>query len=118
VQYIFTSFNRELDISNKFLIATYLYTKNDNDRALIFDDWFAYGYKNKESFFEKYPREVGSEEVEKEFLAHQSWKRRTKLDATPTILVNGYKLPPNYKIEDFRYVSNLVLQSKREAMDA
>lgn len=118
VQYIFTSFNKELEISNKFLIAAYLYSKDDTDRALIFDHWFEYGYKNKESFFKKYSMDLESEEVEKEFLAHKSWKIRTQLDATPTILVNGHKLPPNYKIEDFRYISNLVLQSKREAMDA
>lgn len=118
VQYIFTSFNKELEISNKFLIAAYLHSKDDVDRAMIFDDWFEFGYKDKESFFKKYSMDLESEEVEREFSAHKSWKRRTQIDATPTILVNGYKLPPNYKIEDFRYISNLDLQSKREAMDA
>ena len=41
--------------------------------------------------------------IEVEFQKHQSWKGKTQLRATPTILVNGYKLPDNYKIEDLRY---------------
>ena len=30
-------------------------------------------------------------------------KEKTQLRATPTILVNGYKLPDNYKIKDLKY---------------
>jgi len=41
-------------------------------------------------------------QVEKEFQKHEAWKATTKLTATPTILVNGYKLPGNYKIEDLK----------------
>jgi protein-disulfide isomerase len=41
--------------------------------------------------------------IEVEFQKHESWKEKTHLRATPTILVNGYKLPDNYKIEDLRY---------------
>jgi len=36
----------------------------------------------------------------------EAWKAKTQLRATPTILVNGYKLPDNYKIEDLRYFTN------------
>ena len=41
--------------------------------------------------------------IETEFQKHESWKAKTPLRATPTILVNRYKLPANYKIEDLRY---------------
>jgi len=41
-------------------------------------------------------------QVEAEFQKHEAWKEKTKLRATPTILVNGYKLPDNYKIEDLK----------------
>jgi len=42
-------------------------------------------------------------EVENEFLSHEAWKERTQLRATPTVLVNGYKLPENYRVEDLEY---------------
>jgi len=42
-------------------------------------------------------------EIEVEFQKHEAWKEKTQLRATPTILVNGFKLPDNYKIEDLRY---------------
>jgi protein-disulfide isomerase len=41
--------------------------------------------------------------IEAEFQRHKQWKEETKLRATPTILVNGYKLPENYRIEELRY---------------
>jgi len=37
---------------------------------------------------------------------------RKKFRATPTILVNGYKLPDNYKIEDLRYFTEFNVEVK------
>jgi len=37
-----------------------------------------------------------------------------QLRATPTILVNGYKLPENYKIEDLRYFTESDFDFKNE----
>lgn len=34
-------------------------------------------------------------------------ERAVRLRATPTILVNGYKLPDNFKVEDMRYFKNI-----------
>ena len=45
--------------------------------------------------------------VELEFKKHNAWKEKTQIRATPTILVNGYKLPENYKIEDLWYFTEL-----------
>jgi protein-disulfide isomerase len=45
--------------------------------------------------------------IEAEFQEHENWKAKTQLRATPTILVNGYKLPDNYKIEDLRYFTDV-----------
>ena len=35
-------------------------------------------------------------------------RKNTQLQATPTILVNGHKLPDNYKIEDLKYFTEFV----------
>ena len=48
-------------------------------------------------------------DIETEFQKHEAWKGKTQLRATPTILVNGYQLLGNYKIEDLRYFTEFVL---------
>jgi len=50
--------------------------------------------------------------IEVEFQKHDSWKAITQLRATPTIIVNGYKLPDNYKIEDLRYFTEFNVDQK------
>ncbi len=105
VQYIFSSFNEELDISNKYLIGAY-FQKNGEAKE-IFDEWFEKGKFNKEEFFKLYPINTDTQEVIREFHLHEQWKEHSGLRATPTILVNGYKLPDNFKIEDMRYFKNI-----------
>lgn len=102
VQYIFSSFSEDLDSSNKFLTAIY-FTKEELDRTAIYRDWFEGGRNKKQEFFEKYDM-VENELIISEFKKHQAWVDKTGLRATPTILVNGYKLPDNYKIEDLKYI--------------
>ena len=36
---------------------------------------------------------------------HEQWKKQSGLRATPTILVNGYKLPDSYKTENIKYIT-------------
>jgi len=69
----------------------------------IISDWFEKGKPLKEAFFENMQLNMENPEIEAEFQKHEAWKAKTQLRATPTILVNGYKLPDNYKIEDLRY---------------
>jgi len=61
----------------------------------------------KEAFFDDLLLEMKNPEIEVEFQKHESWKVKSQLRATPTILVNGYKLPDNYKIEDLRYFEKI-----------
>ena len=106
IQYVFSSFGEELDISSKFLISTYLNTEKEH-MMFIYDLWFKEGKFNKESFFEQYPFDLTDNRVIIEFDKHFQWKQSTKIDATPTILINGYKLPNNYQIEDLRFFTKL-----------
>jgi len=111
VQYIFSSFFESLDSSNKFMIAAYL--KNNMIRSQeIYTEWFQKGKLIKEDFFKKYNLDIESVAVEKEFALHKQWISETKIKATPTILVMGYKLPDNYKIEDLRYLKSLDVDAK------
>ncbi|WP_406826388.1 vitamin K epoxide reductase family protein [Pedobacter sp. KACC 23697] len=106
IQYIFSSFGPGLDISNKFLIAIYQ-NNNELETAKIYQEWFETGKLDKESFFEKFQIDVNSKEVTHEFEKHKNWITETQLQITPTIMVNGYKLPLNYQIEDLRYLTEL-----------
>ena len=100
--YRFSSFNKELEFANKYLIAAYL-QKERIECEQIISEWFEKGKSLKEAFFDGLNLDIEAPEVKAEFQAHEAWKEKTQLRATPTLLVNGYLLPANYKIEDLRY---------------
>jgi len=109
VQYIFSSFMPDLDFANKYLIAAYL-EKEQSEFERIIADWFEKGKPLKEAFFEGLHLDMENPAIEAEFQKHEAWKEKTQLRATPTILVNGYQLPGNYKIEDLRYFERLKIE--------
>jgi protein-disulfide isomerase len=106
IQYILSSFDSSLDFANKYLIAACL--EKDKPAAIrIFDDWFEKGKPLKADFFKDFHLDINRPDVEIEFKKHESWREKTKLRATPTILANGYQLPENYRIEDLRYFTTI-----------
>jgi thiol-disulfide isomerase/thioredoxin len=111
VQYIFSSFEESLDSSSKFLIAAYLDNKMDRTRK-IYSEWFERGNYQKDKFFQKHNLDIEKEAVVKELHSHKLWQEKNTISSTPTILVFGYKLPANYKIEDLKYFKNLDVNSK------
>ena len=102
IQYIFSAFNESLEYVNRYFIADYL-EKGSEAAWQIYTEWFEKGKTLKEDFFKDLQLDMTNLAIEVEFQKHESWKEKTLLRATPTILVNGYKLPENYKIEDLRY---------------
>jgi len=76
----------------------------------LFSDWFSGGKALKEAFFKDMHLDMSNSPIEIEFQKHEAWKEKTQLRATPTILVNGYKLPENYKIEDLRFFMEFTLE--------
>ncbi len=103
IQYLFLSFP-DLEESNLFLIGTYL-KMNTKESMKVYTEWFNQGGKNqKESFFKRYPLNLNENDTRKEYEAHREWGINSGINSTPTILVNGYLLPPFYKIEDLMEV--------------
>jgi len=102
VQYLFSSFRPDLEFANKYLIAVYL-EKEQKEFERIIADWFEKGKALKEAFFKDLHLNMDNPDIEVEFRKHEAWKEKTQLRATPAILLYGYKLPDNYKIEDLRY---------------
>jgi uncharacterized membrane protein/thiol-disulfide isomerase/thioredoxin len=136
VQYIFTSFkyNNRLEYSSKFLIAAYLNLDMELTRK-IYEEWFdgkeSFFYSNIDmnidSFLKLYSAwfidiqnkynvteiiqpDIEDQNSKEEFSEQQKWVNKVNIQGTPTIFINGYLLPENYKIEDLKYFDNLDLK--------
>ena len=105
VQYILSSFNENLDSTNKFLIAACLIDKTDSAMQ-IFKDWFEKGKLLRDDYFKDMGLQMENPMIEVEFQKHELWKEKNRIRRTPTVLVNGYQLPEIYKIKDLRYFTN------------
>ena len=67
------------------------------------NDWYTQGSKKYEAWAQKYPIMFNGEMkivTEKQ----KAWCKLTEIAFTPTILVNGYKLPEPYRLEDIKYL--------------
>jgi protein-disulfide isomerase len=106
IRYIFASFHPRRDFASKGLIAAYL-QKERNKFEHIIADWFQEGKLLKEAFFNDLQLDMTDPAIEAELQKHEAWRAKTQLRATPTIIINGYQLPGNYKIEDLRYFIEL-----------
>jgi uncharacterized membrane protein len=103
VQYIFSSFNEQLEDSSRYLISCY----NPDDQQKSKDEftkWYAGEKNNHEDIVKRYSDQIHKDDVEKELNRHKEWRKRTNLIATPTILVNGFELPAEYEIEDLAMI--------------
>lgn len=49
---------------------------------------------------------IHTQAVEDEMEKHKRWRNKTSLIATPTVLINGYKLPDEYELEDLAMIVN------------
>ena len=80
---------------------------DDSDSALqLVTDWFENGKAQRDEYYKDWYLDIEAPEVEAEFQKHEAWKKQSQLRATPTVLVNGYKLPENYKIEDLEHFTD------------
>jgi hypothetical protein len=103
IEYILSSFSEELESTNRYLIAAAL-QKPDWQQTV--SGWFEKGKPQRDEFFKDFNLDMTDPRIEEEFQRHKHWKEETKLQATPTVLVAGYKLPDNYQIEDLRYFTD------------
>jgi hypothetical protein len=97
-----------LESSSLFLIDIY---HNYPDQVLqIFNEWFNGKKNQKEKIFAKY--NFNPDNNNSEYIRHKEWREKYKLMTTPIILINGYRLPENYKIEDIRFLTEFNIDIK------
>ena len=105
IQYIFSSFNDDVEINTRFLIAVYLQRK---DLAMdMYKRWYVDGHKSIKDYPESSNIDLYAEGVNKAIEYGKAWKEQTGYVATPTVLVNGYKMPEEYAVEDLEFIESL-----------
>jgi lysophospholipase L1-like esterase len=102
---VFTANNTEDDI--KTPISRHLVALNEfPDKELIkraLNDWYGQKQKNYESWAKAYPAPLNGVEYQK-IDKQNAWCRLAEVTATPTLLLNGYKLPDLYQLADLKYM--------------
>lgn len=112
IQYILSSFDSTLDSSCEFFL--YVNKKYPIEkRNQIYSEWFDKGKYDKENFFKRYDYVV-DDNVSPEYQKHLEWKGKMKIQATPTVLFDGYELPEMYfqQIEKLAFFTHLEINPK------
>ncbi|RYF25852.1 MAG: hypothetical protein EOO42_02880 [Flavobacteriales bacterium] len=79
-----------------------------NDTKLLasaLNDWYKQGSKKYATWAEKYPVTFNGE-MKTVTEKQKAWCKLAEISVTPTILINGYKLPAPYRLEEVKYLLN------------
>lgn len=68
------------------------------------DDWYLAERKNYDVFAAKYPMNGELKQYEKVIENMKEWCKEAEISFTPTIFINGHRLPEKYKIEELKYI--------------
>ncbi len=69
----------------------------------VLDEWYLASQKDYDAFAAKYPINVDLRIQTEKISKMRKWCDRAKIKYTPTIFIDGYELPRNYKISDINY---------------
>lgn len=109
VQYIFSSFDEQLDDSCRYLISCFLTHKQQIARTL-FSNWYEGEKNNYKEIMKKNADKLHDITIENELKRHYNWRKQTGLTATPTVLVNNRELPKEYKLNDLIMIIDLMIK--------
>ena len=68
------------------------------------DDWYGAKEKKYDVFAQKYPINGALEQQSEKLEQMHAWCESEKIEHTPTIYVNGYRLPEQYEINDLHFL--------------
>ncbi len=104
---IFNAKNNEQDRGSrvvKHLLALYSNTDQVFFRKAL-DEWYSAEIKDYDLFAKKYPVELSEfAEQGQKLDAMDNWCVETGITFTPTIFVNGYRVPENYSVEELKNI--------------
>jgi protein-disulfide isomerase len=104
LQLVFPTPDNEKDIRSR--VASHFMTlqaqNNDTSLKNAIDDWYNQKHKNYESWTKRYP--VSKQTTNIAALQKQrEWCKLVEIKGTPTIFINGRRLPEPYQPEDIKY---------------
>lgn len=103
---IFTASNDKDDVRG--IAARHLLAINEKQDALkiqqALDDWYLAPKKDYDVFAKKYPMNGELKQHESEIDKMKEWCKEAEILFTPTIFINGRRLPEKYKIEELKYI--------------
>lgn len=92
--------------------------KSTDFKRKVLLDW--YDLMDIEKFRMKYPLQNGTN-VWQQLLDHEQWINEAKIEFTPTIFINGYQLPRQYRINDLknflRRIGNITVTSEKAMVE-
>ncbi|MEO9211320.1 MAG: thioredoxin domain-containing protein, partial [Ginsengibacter sp.] len=103
---IFTASNDKGDkrgIAARHLLAIGA-NKNGLQTQQALDDWYLADKKDYELFAIKYPMNGELVKQEQQINEMAKWCEEAEISFTPTLFINGHRLPEKYKIEELKYI--------------
>lgn len=102
---VFSTVNKDDDMRTKIARHMTGLQLLDNKEIVkdALNDWYVKNHKNYESWAIKYPV-IFNHELTEISKKQRDWCDRMAITFTPTILVNGYKIPDSYTLEDVKYL--------------
>lgn len=105
VKIVFATANHDDDpktkVARHLTALSLLGDKKKVEQAL--NDWYDSAKKDYDTWAKNYPMQVNGE-MEVVTQRQKEWCELTEVTFTPTILVNGYKLPDPYRLDDIKYL--------------
>lgn len=96
-----TNENQKSDVSRHLMALNQLEDKEIIKKAL--HDWYEQKQKDYKAWAKIYPVELNETEYYK-LDSQKTWCEMAEVTATPTLLLNGYRLPNLYQLSDLKYM--------------
>jgi hypothetical protein len=107
VKIVFTTANHDDDprtkVARHLSALSLLGDKRKIEQAL--NDWYDSTKKDYDTWAKNYPVQATGD-MELVTQRQKDWCELTEVTFTPTILINGYKLPNPYRLDDIKYLLN------------
>lgn len=88
-------------------VVKYLLTLGEAEKiAMALDAWYEQPSKNYEVWATLFSLEADMDHLNNTVQQHCQWQQEADIMATPTLFLNGYRLPEQYRLAELRFIIN------------
>lgn len=98
IRYIFVTNSAPMHLASKYLVSAFL-----RYGEVPINDWFNMDAAGRKELLKLIKNREDDKETEQELLRHKAFINRNNILWTPTILIDGHRIPPAYSIEDLTF---------------